>query len=285
MQNLIAFLIKYGHWFLFILLEVIGFVLVFQYNNYQGSVWFSSANVAIGKVYEVNSKIASFFSRTEINKQLTERNVYLEQQLTKLQEQLNGKPKTVDEVRSIRQQVPAEFKIYPAKVVSNSLDKLDNLITIDKGSADGIRKDMGVVSGNGIVGVVYMVGRHYSVVIPVLNNHSNISCTIRGRGYFGYLRWTGGDPQIAYVEDIPRHARFALGMSVVTSGYSSIFPPGLMVGKILHVFNSPNGLSYRLQIKLATDFGRLRDVCVVDNSGMEERLEMLRTVQDSLRVK
>ena len=285
MQNLIAFLIKYSHWFLFILLEVIGFVLVFQYNNYQGSVWFSSANVAIGKVYEVNSKIASFFSLTEINKQLTERNVYLEQQLTKLQEQLNGKPKTVDEVRSIRQQVPAEFKIYPAKVVSNSLDKLDNLITIDKGSADGIRKDMGVVSGNGIVGVVYMVGRHYSVVIPVLNNHSNISCTIRGRGYFGYLRWTGGDPQIAYVEDIPRHARFALGMSVVTSGYSSIFPPGLMVGKILHVFNSPNGLSYRLQIKLATDFGRLRDVCVVDNSGMEERLEMLRTVQDSLRVK
>ena len=285
MQNLIAFLIKYGHWFLFILLEVIGFVLVFQYNNYQGSVWFSSANVAIGKVYEVNSKITSFFSLTEINKQLTERNVYLEQQLTKLQEQLNGKPKTVDEVRSIRQQVPAEFKIYPAKVVSNSLDKLDNLITIDKGSADGIRKDMGVVSGNGIVGVVYMVGRHYSVVIPVLNNHSNISCTIRDRGYFGYLRWTGGDPQIAYVEDIPRHARFALGMSVVTSGYSSIFPPGLMVGKILHVFNSPNGLSYRLQIKLATDFGRLRDVCVVDNSGMEERLEMLRTVQDSLRVK
>ena len=144
---------------------------------------------------------------------------------------------------------------------------------------------MGVVSGNGIVGVVYMVGRHYSVVIPVLNNHSNISCTIRDRGYFGYLRWMGGDPQIAYVEDIPRHARFALGMSVVTSGYSSIFPPGLMVGKILHVFNSPNGLSYRLQIKLATDFGRLRDVCVVDNSGMEERLEMLRTVQDSLRVK
>ena len=211
--------------------------------------------------------------------------MYLEQQLTKLQEQLNGKSKTVDEVRRIRQQVPPEFKIYLAKVVSNSLDKLDNLITIDKGSADGIRKDMGVVSGNGIVGVVYMVGRHYSVVIPVLNNHSNISCTIRGRGYFGYLRWTGGDPQIAYVEDIPRHARFALGMSVVTSGYSSIFPPGLMVGKILHVFNSPNGLSYRLQIKLATDFGRLRDVCVVDNSGMEERLEMLRTVQDSLRVK
>ena len=119
MQNLIAFLIRHSHWFLFILLEVIGFVLVFQYNNYQGSVWFSSANVAIGKVYEVNSKITSFFSLTEINKQLTERNVYLEQQLNKLQEQLNGKPKTVDEVRRIRQQVPAEFKIYPAKVVQS----------------------------------------------------------------------------------------------------------------------------------------------------------------------
>jgi len=148
---------------------------------------------------------------------------------------------------------------------------------------------VGIIAENSSHSILYAPDlkqyHNFSVVIPVLNNHSNISCTIRGRGYFGYLRWTGGDPQIAYVEDIPRHARFALGMSVVTSGYSSIFPPGLMVGKILHVFNSPNGLSYRLQIKLATDFGRLRDVCVVDNSGMEERLEMLRTVQDSLRVK
>ena len=182
-----------------------------------------------------------------------------------------------------QQQLLSRFKLYPAKVVSNSLDKRDNFITIDKGAVDGIRKDMGVACGSGVVGVVYMVSQHYSVVIPVLNSHSNISCMIRGRGYFGYLHWTGGDPGLAYVDDIPRHARFALGMNVVTSGYSSIFPPGIMVGKILHVFNSPNGLSYRLQVKLATDFGNLRDVCVIDNTGMEERLGVMNAVQDSLK--
>ena len=156
-------------------------------------------------------------------------------------------------------------------MVSNSLDKKDNFITIDKGWADGIKKDMGVACGNGVVGVVYLVSRNYSVVIPVLNSHSNISCMIKGRGYFGYLHWNGGDPGIAYVDDVPRHARFKLGMDVVTSGYSSIFPPG--------------GLSYRLQIKLSTDFGKLRDVCVIDNAGMDEQLEMMRAVQDSLKVK
>ena len=283
MRNLLAFLDKYNHWFLFVLLEVVSAVLLFRYNSYQGSVWFSSANVVAGKVYELNAYAESFFALTKVNQELTKRNLILEQQLVALQG-LHVKT-SADSSRMYmeQQQLLSRFKLYPAKVVSNSLDKRDNFITIDKGAADGIRKDMGVACGSGVVGVVYMVSQHYSVVIPVLNSHSNISCMIRGRGYFGYLHWTGGSPELAYVDDIPRHARFALGMNVVTSGYSSIFPPGIMVGKILHVFNSPNGLSYRLQVKLATDFGNLRDVCVINNTGMEERLGVMNAVQDSLK--
>jgi len=283
MRNLLAFLDKYNHWFLFVLLEVVSAVLLFRYNSYQGSVWFSSANVVAGKVYELNAYAESFFALTKVNQELTKRNLILEQQLVALQG-LHVKT-SADSSRMYmeQQQLLSRFKLYPAKVVSNSLDKRDNFITIDKGAVDGIRKDMGVACGSGVVGVVYMVSQHYSVVIPVLNSHSNTSCMIRGRGYFGYLHWTGGSPELAYVDDIPRHARFALGMNVVTSGYSSIFPPGIMVGKILHVFNSPNGLSYRLQVKLATDFGNLRDVCVIDNTGMEERLGVMNAVQDSLK--
>ena len=283
MRNLLAFLDKYNHWFLFVLLEVVSAVLLFRYNSYQGSVWFSSANVVAGKVYELNAYAESFFALTKVNQELTKRNLILEQQLVALQG-LHAKT-SADSSRMYmeQQQLQSRFKLYPAKVVSNSLDKRDNFITIDKGAVDGIRKDMGVACGSGVVGVVYMVSQHYSVVIPVLNSHSSISCMIRGRGYFGYLHWTGGSPELAYVDDIPRHARFALGMNVVTSGYSSIFPPGIMVGKILHVFNSPNGLSYRLQVKLATDFGNLRDVCVIDNTGMEERLGVMNAVQDSLK--
>lgn len=285
MRNLIAFLAKYNHWFVFVLLEVFSLVLLFQFNNYQGSVWFTSANCVSGKVYEWSSAIETFFSMKKVNQELTQRNLHLEQQIAKMQEALTRTTNDSMSLHKTKQQVQSEFKLYPAKVISNNLDKADNLITIDKGSADGIRKDMGVACGNGVVGVVYMVSTHYSIVIPVLNSHSNVSCMIRGRGYFGYLRWYGGDPTIAYVDDIPRHARFKTGMSVVTSGYSSIFPPGIMVGKIKRVYNSPNGYSYRLMVELATDFSNLRDVCVIDNAGMEERIELMRAVQDSLKAR
>lgn len=285
MRNLIAFLAKYNHWFVFVLLEVVSLVLLFQFNNYQGSVWFTSANCVSGKVYEWNSAIESFFSMKELNQKLTRHNLHLEQQIARMQENLTRTANDSMNLHKTKQQVQSEFKLYPAKVISNNLDKVDNLITIDKGAADGIRKDMGVACGNGVVGVVYMVSTHYSIVIPVLNSHSNISCMIRGRGYFGYLRWYGGDPTIAYVDDIPRHARFKTGMSVVTSGYSSIFPPGIMVGKIKRVYNSPNGYSYRLMVELATDFSNLRDVCVIDNTGMEEKIEIMRSAQDSLKAR
>ena len=236
-------------------------------------------------MYESYSLLETFLSLRQVNKELTQRNLDLEQQIVAMQELLTRAKHDSTDVARTQKQALEGFKLYPARVVSNSLDKKDNFITIDKGWADGVKKDMGVACGSGVVGVVYLVSRNYSVVIPILNSHSNISCMIKGRGYFGYLHWNGGDPGIAYVDDVPRHARFKLGMNVVTSCYSSIFPPCVLVGKILHVFNSPNGLSYSLQVKLATDFGRLRDVCVIDNAGMEERLEMMRAVQDSLKVK
>jgi rod shape-determining protein MreC len=178
----------------------------------------------------------------------------------------------------------SQYKLIPAKVITNELSKRENLITIDKGEADGIHKDMGVVSGNGIVGIVYMAGQHYSIVIPVLNTQSNISCTIQGRGYFGYLHWNGGPSSLAYVDDVPRHAHFRRGDKVVTSGYSSIFPEGIMVGTVGYVFNSADGLSYRVQVKLSTDFGRLRDVCVIADDTMKERIELMRAAQDSIKV-
>lgn len=285
MNNLLDFLSRHYHWFLFVFLEVICAVLLFQYNNYQSSVWFSSANVVTGKVYEVNSKITQFFSLVKLNEELTHRNVYLEQQVQALYNQLEEKDVDTTLAKGASMKVLEHFRVIPAKVVSNSVDKKDNLITIDKGEADGVRKDMGVVCGTGVVGIVYMAGKHYSVVIPVLSSKSSISCTIDGRGYVGYLHWTGGDSQMAYVDDIPRHARFRLYDRVVTSGYSSVFPPGIAVGKIRHVYNSSDGLSYRLQVHLYTDFSRLRNVCVIDDDHIQERLDILRAAQDSLEKK
>lgn len=225
MHNLTEFLAKHNHWFVFLVLEVVSMVLLFRYNSYQGSVWFSSANAVTGKVYEWDSAVESYFALSGVNSQLTQRNAFLEQQVRMLDDSIARLTRSQEAaVTRLSSMVPFQgCRLIPAKVVANMVNRYDNLITIDKGSADGVKRDMGVVCGMGVVGIVYLVSEHYSIVIPALNSHSNISCTIQRRGYFGYLRWRGGTSQLAYLEDVPRHAHFKLGDNVVTSGYSSVF--------------------------------------------------------------
>lgn len=285
MRNLLDFLVKYNYWFLFLFLEAVSFVLLFQFNSYQGSVWFSSANAVTGKLYETSSEIESYFQLSKINSELTQRNLYLEQRLHKLEKQIGDSAADSTMEKSLLVKSLQPYRLIPAKVISMTAGRLDNLITINKGEVDGIKKDMGVVCGTGVVGIVYLTSKHYSIVIPILNSQSNISCVIQGRGYFGYLHWTGRDVSQAYVDDVPRHAHFRLYDNVVTSGYSSVFPAGIIVGKILHVYNSADQMSYRLRVKLSTDFGKLRDVCVVDNSALSEQIDILRAAQDSIRTK
>ena len=283
MRNLLEFLAKYYNWFLFVILEIVSCLLLFQYNNYQGSVWINSANVVNGKLLELSSSIETFFSMSKANEQLTLRNFYLERQvgqLRRLYTEATGDTLTPD---AGQMELLERYKLVPAKVVGSTLDRQDNLMTIDKGSADGIEPDMGVVSGLGVVGVTFLVGDHYSVVMPVINTKTRISCVIRGRGYFGYLQWDGKESGIAYLEDVPRHARFKKGDWVETNGYSSIFPPGVMVGKIVQTYNSRDGLSYKLKVQLATDFGNLRDVSIITDKELIERARLLETARDSLR--
>lgn len=285
MHNLSEFLQKYHHWFIFLLLEVVSMILLFQFNGYQGSVWFTSANAVSGKVYEANAAVNQFFSLSKINEQLTQRNVLLEQRVQQLSEQLEkATGDTTIASRPIMAAI-AGNRIIPARVISNTIDKQDNFITLDKGAADGIKPDMGVVGGTGVVGIVYQTSKNYSIVIPVLSSHSRISSKIQGRGYFGYLHWDGKSPRHAFVDDIPRHAHFRLYDNIVTSGYSSVFPPGILIGKIIHVYNSPDGLSYRCMVELSTDFGNLRNVCVIDDKIMRERLEIQRAAEDSIKNK
>ena len=286
MRNLLDFLRKYHHWFIFILLEVASGVLLFQYNSYQGSVWLSSANAMVGKIYQWESEVTSFFSMSKANKELALRNIYLERQVDQLRRLYTDLTKDTPVMERDELQFLSQYKLIPAKVVDNSLNRAENLMTIDKGRADGVEVDMGVACGNGVVGVVYLVSEHYSVVIPVLNaSSSRISCSIRNRGYFGYLRWYGGDPSVAYVEDVPRHAKFSLGEWVVTSGFSSIFPSGVLVGKIEQVYNSHDGLSYKLKVRLSTDFGCVRDVCVISDKSIAERAVLMQAARDSINIK
>ncbi len=282
MQNLLAFLAHHFHWLVFILLETVSVVMLFSYNSYQGSVWLSSANAVTGQVYEWQSELTQFFSLSRRSEELSQRNLFLEQEVGRLRRLLAQETKdSTERERQTAKQLSA-FQLIPAKVVANSVDSHDNLITINRGTADGVEADMGVASGTGLVGVVYLAGKHYSVIIPILNKQSRISCAIRGHEYFGYLSWSGGSPVEAYLEDVPRHAIFRKGDWVETSGYSSIFPPGISVGRIMAIYNSTDGLSYRLKIHLSTDFACLRDVYVINDKGIREQRLLMEAAQDSL---
>ena len=277
MRNLLEFLAKYSYWVLFALLEVISVVLLLQFNRYQGSVWFTSANAVVGKVYEWGAMVSSYFSLTDINKDLTQRVFYLERkvnQLSRLYADATADTTTV-QFSSLQ-----SCNVIPAKVISSALFKPHNLITIDKGSKDGVAPDMGVACGTGVVGIVSIVSDHYSVVMPVINVKSRVSCTIRNHGYFGYLTWDGRDSRVAYVEDVPRHAALEKGGWVETNGYSAIFPSGILVGQISEISNSRDGLSYRLKVNLSTDFGKLRDVCVINDTSLVERATLLEQASD-----
>ena len=280
MRNLLDFITKHYHWLVFLILEAAGLVMLFSYNSYQGAAWISSANTVAGLVYEGESNIRSFLNLKQENEDLQSRNLYLMHQVQTLREELDRQGIDTVNVPGIND--PTPYNIIPAEVVQSSIDKRDNLITINKGEADGVHKDMGVVCGTGVVGIVYLTGEHHSVVIPILSSKSSISSKIERTNYFGYLKWEGRYSNLAYVDEIPRHAHFKLYERVVTSGYSAIFPPGIPVGKIIHVFNSPDGLSYRLQVQLYTDFGNLRHVSVIDNKAMHEQLQLIRAAQDSL---
>ena len=285
MKNLLEFLSRHYHWLIFVFLEAVSLMLLFSYNSYHNSVWFSSANALTGRFYQWTSAVESYFSLTKVNEDLTLRNYYLERQVNQLRRLYGEATQEKDPQEQKGLDSLSRYQLIPAKVVSNELGKRDNLMTIDKGKDDGVEVGMGVACGRGVVGVTYLVSDHYSVVIPVLNTYaSRISCAIRGYGYFGVLRWYGEDAGYAYVEDIPRHARFKRGDWVETNGYSSIFPPGVLVGQIVEVYNARDGLSYKLKVRLSTDFGNVRDVVVISDRSIAARMRLMQAARDSLKL-
>jgi rod shape-determining protein MreC len=273
MRHLFDFLIKYNYFFVFALLETIGFVFLFRSNYYQQSIFFISANEVTGKIYEMSKNVTSYFNLRATNTELLERNMWLEREVTVLGKTLKNRKDSL-EVNAIKKSVLDNYEIFKANVVNNSLNLANNYITLNKGASQGIRPDMGVVGGNGIVGVVYKTSPNYSLVISILNSKSSISCRIKNSDYFGYLQWEQGDSRYAYLKDFPRHAEVNSGDTVITSGYSTMFPEGIIVGTVSETFDSKDGLSYLLKVKLTTDFGIINEVSVIARSEQSEIMEL-----------
>ena len=257
---------NWGHWIVFLILEVASLVLLFRFNAYQGSVWTTQANDVVGRVLEGRQRLIAYSQLGEANRQLMEMNLQLQSELDVVRHRLAELEHDSSATeRAVASQLAGIHRI-PAQVVSNSIRDRENYITINRGLADGVQNEMGVVCGTGVVGIVYQAGQHYSLVLPVLNSRSSISCRLHDTEYFGYMKWNGGSPLLAFIDDIPRHAKIKVGEMVETSGFSSVFPAGIFVGKVRRILNSDDGLSYKLEIGLSTDFARLRNVSVIEGN-------------------
>lgn len=258
------------HWFVFIIMETASLIMLFRFSLYHQSVWVTQSNAVAGHVLALEADFYDYLNLKSVNQELVKENLALQHSNNLLRDKVKELAHDTTYVERLMAEHLEDLSVIPAQVVSNSVHLRNNIITLNKGRLDGVRDEMGVVCGTGIVGIVYDASDHFSLVLPILNSHSSISCRLRGTDFFGQLVWKGGSVLDAYLQDIPRHAKFRIGDIIETSGYSSVFPAGIFVGKVSQVLNSKDGLSYELKVRLSCDLATLRDVNIIDNPYKEE---------------
>lgn len=271
MRNLIDFIIKYKYWFAFFLMEAFCLAMLFRFNSYQGSVFFTTANSMVGGVYSTVDGITSYVKLGAVNEQLEADNEALREELQAMKQELLAK--RIDTLRF------AGFKSHRyhrvgALVVNATTNHSNNLLTIDKGSSDGIKPEMGVICSSGVVGIVYLTSNHYSVVMPLINMKSRVSCQLKKHKSFGTMEWKSGDSEYAYMTGVPLHVKVSMNEVVETSGFSDIFPSGIPVGRVEGVETADDGLSHSIKVRLSVDYTSVRNVSVITNYDHAEKKKL-----------
>ena len=255
MQNLWKILLRYSNFLVFILLEVAAFLLVVYNSAAPRSSLLSTANQIVAWQYEQCSEVEGYFRLRSLNEQLAAENASLRSQL------------------AIAKQQP-EIQFQPAKVVQMTTDRQHNYLTINRGEKDGVQKGQGVRSEDGVVGIVYTVGKRYSVVIPIIHTQMNLSCRFLKNDYIGTLQWDGKDSRFAQLADVAAHMVVNLGDTIVTSGLSPVFPEGIPVGIVEKSVLKTGDSYYTIQVRLHTNFKRLKYVEIVQNAHQQELEEL-----------
>lgn len=269
MINLIRFIQRHNFILLFVLLEVFALVMLSRSHTFQRAAINHRTNNLVGAIYHFNSDINNYFSLQQQNTRLAQQNAQLMQQLAVMKV-------AIPEPDSVLQS--HIFEYVAARVVSNSVDMRNNYIMINKGYRDGVTKDMGLVSPDGVAGIIIGVSEHYATAMSLLHKHATLSIRFKNNDQIANLHWKGGDYRIAEVVDIPSHVIPAEGDTIVTSGHSFVFPEGLMVGTVDDLIESERGNLNTARVRFQTDFGKLRNVYVVKNSHRAE-LDALSTIK------
>ncbi len=263
MHELFTFFARNSKWFVFAVYVVLSIMLLVGGDPYHRHIYLTSANRVTASVYDFSNNATGYFNLRERNADLNRRNAELQSELLALREriQLMAEQQCTDTMPLDSGMMP--FRFVVANVINNSIARPFNYLTLNKGERDGVRPEMGVIDASGVVGIVSVVGPHSSRVISLLNPHFRLSCKLKRSDSFGSLVWDGRDPEVALLEELPRHTVYSPGDTVVTSGYSAVFPPGLPVGIVLDDDYNDHENFFTLKVKLLSDFTSLNNVQIV----------------------
>jgi len=269
MRNLYLFFRKHYFIFLFLVLEVFSLVLFFNYNNYQNAAMYNWNSSIAGRVNRFSNSVLSYFYLKQINMILAEENAVLKARMPEAIYLTDTSVFFRDD-----SMMQSRFRYINARVISNSTDRRNNYIMIDKGELQGVDVNMGVISGNYIVGQVVGVSRHFSWIISFLHSATKISAKFLKNNQLISIDWPGGDYHRGRVMEIPKHLDIRPGDTIVTSGNSEVFPPGIIIGTIEKVIERPDENFNRAEIVLLTDFNGLGYVEVVVDMFGEEKEQL-----------
>ncbi|MBP9601644.1 MAG: rod shape-determining protein MreC [Lutibacter sp.] len=269
MQQLIYFIRKYRYFLLFISLEILAFYFTIQHHSYHQSKFVNSANSISGGFYNKVSSITEYLHLKTENQFLNEENIRLKNIIESYgvitNDSLYSK---VDSLEVIQRY---NYKI--AKVINNNYSKRNNTLTINKGAKDGLKTDLGVINGNGVIGVVKNVSENFATVLSILNSSSKINVRLKKSAHFGTLVWNGKDYKLAQIIDIPRQANIKKGDTIITGGKSAIFPEGILIGTINDITIS-NHQYQQINILLFNDMSTTSQVQIVENLQREEQKKL-----------
>jgi rod shape-determining protein MreC len=260
MQNLIFFFIRNNAFFAFFFLELIALYIMVGNNKQQNTAYQSATGAMAAYVYKVTSGIKEYQNLSIVNEQLADENAHLKEQLES--SYFNHRVDTQEIKDKVYQQ---QYRYTTAQIINNSISRQNNYLTINRGKIHGVKPNSGVVAAAGCVGIVKAVSDHYSVVMSVLNSQTKLSAKLSRIGYFGQLTWRGIDPNKMVLTEISKQAKIKLGDSVITSGYSNMFPAGIYVGKVSAYEIESGSPFFTIYVELASDLNKLNHVFVIDN--------------------
>lgn len=267
MGRIFLFIYQYRAFFTFLLLQLFCTWLIVLNNQYQGASFFNSANSFVASVNGFSQNTKEYFSLRETNSRLSNENTLLRKQV----EQYNQALSQADTIGEADSTVIKRFDFVSAKVVNNSTDMKTNFITINRGSSDGIEAGMAVINDQGVVGKVKITSKHFSVVTSILNIDLMVSATMKRTGYFGTVQWSvENDADHVKLKFIPLHVKPAVGDTIITSGYSGVFPEGIMIGTIARINPGKETSFHDLDVKLSQDFRKLSFGTVIKSNLLSE---------------